>query len=246
MNKTRRNKNGVPTIVSRETKQEALTANLKTNWIFYIVAIGCMYILSFGNSNTSFCSTVFTFIGASVFGYIMHYISHFYKFKLNYQESNSMCKDYWATNSIAEGVCALLDYHDDYHHDTEINKQWLHVTLEFVTNFIIQGLYPAAIIQLCSYLDIRIVLLWGVFYATFHIINYSIVKPNTHKDHHFHSDKNYGLDIHDIIFGTKCDWTDIEDYNHYSINLILLTGALAMTSCFFASGSDGGSNSNIG
>ena len=45
--------------------------------------------------------------------------------------------------------------------------------------------------------------------------------PKTHIDHHKDSNKNLGIDIWDIIFGTKYDWNDIEDINHYAINFIL-------------------------
>ena len=43
------------------------------------------------------------------------------------------------------------------------------------------------------------------------------------KDHHKQKNTNYGIDLMDIIIGTKYDWNDLEDYNHYSINAIILT-----------------------
>ena len=72
----------------------------------------------------------------------------------------------------------------------------------------------------------RVILLWALMYATAHNINYLFLKPTVHRDHHLHEDTNYGLDIADIIFDTKYDLTDIEDYNHISINLIVITAIM--------------------
>ena len=43
--------------------------------------------------------------------------------------------------------------------------------------------------------------------------------------HHLDKTSNYGIDIWDILFGTKYndDPNEIESINHYSINLIILT-----------------------
>jgi len=72
-------------------------------------------------------------------------------------------------------------------------------------------------------MDWRMFMLWGLFYASFHIINYTFVEPTVHSDHHLNIYSNYGIDIFDILMGTKHDWSDIEDYNHYSINMVLIS-----------------------
>ena len=46
--------------------------------------------------------------------------------------------------------------------------------------------------------------------------------PQTHSDHHKDKHSNLGMDIWDIIFGTKYNWDDIEDVNHYAVILYYL------------------------
>ena len=69
----------------------------------------------------------------------------------------------------------------------------------------------------------RIVIIWAFLYATVHNINFSFTKPTTHRDHHLNCHTNYGLDVYDILFGTKYDWNDLENYNHAAINMIIIT-----------------------
>jgi sterol desaturase/sphingolipid hydroxylase (fatty acid hydroxylase superfamily) len=75
-------------------------------------------------------------------------------------------------------------------------------------------------------IDNRIILLWALFYATVHNINYNIVSPQTHRQHHVNDKTNYGIDIWDIIMGTKFDYDTIETHNHASINLLLITALI--------------------
>jgi hypothetical protein len=72
-------------------------------------------------------------------------------------------------------------------------------------------------------------MLWALFYATVHNINYNITHPIEHKNHHIDPQTNYGIDIVDIILNTKYNTTNsskpisIEDHNHAAINIILIT-----------------------
>ena len=79
---------------------------------------------------------------------------------------------------------------------------------------------------LLNLIDNRVVFLWAFFYATVHNINYIIVKPITHKEHHINDKTNYGIDIWDIIVGSKYDWNNIETHNHTAINLIIITAVI--------------------
>ncbi len=72
-------------------------------------------------------------------------------------------------------------------------------------------------------MDPRMFYFWGLLYASCHIINYTYIEPTVHRDHHIDTKTNYGIDIYDILMGTKYDWKDIEDHNHYSINVIVMT-----------------------
>lgn len=46
--------------------------------------------------------------------------------------------------------------------------------------------------------------------------------------HHLDKHTNYGIDIWDIMFNTKYqgDNTDIENINHYSINVVIISAIL--------------------
>ena len=75
--------------------------------------------------------------------------------------------------------------------------------------------------------NIYILLLWSLVYSTFHNINYNII-DNTliHNEHHKNIFTNFGIDIVDLIFNSKYDDRNIENINHYSINLVIITALL--------------------
>ena len=95
--------------------------------------------------------------------------------------------------------------------------------MEGINNIYMQGLTMIIYGTVYNLLDWRIFLFWGLFYASIHMINYSIIMPSVHRDHHKNKYTNHGIDIMDIIMGSKYDWNDLEDHNHYSINMIILT-----------------------
>jgi len=65
-------------------------------------------------------------------------------------------------------------------------------------------------------------------YATIHNINYVVSPSATHILHHVDKTTNYGIDIWDIVFGTKYDGDysidKLENINHYAINTAFITG----------------------
>ena len=67
-------------------------------------------------------------------------------------------------------------------------------------------------------------ILWGVGVTT---ALSDIVFPEVN---YMCSKTNYGIDIYDIIFGTKYHWDDLENYNHYSINIVIITGLIIFIS----------------
>jgi sterol desaturase/sphingolipid hydroxylase (fatty acid hydroxylase superfamily) len=130
-------------------------------------------------------------------------------------------------DSILTSVFRFMDFHSVTHHDSSINKQPVNVCYEFMNNFFTQGGWLVLFVWFCNRcIDMRVILLWALMYASAHNINYMFLKPTVHRDHHLHEDTNYGLDIADIIFDTKYDLNDIEDYNHISINLIVITAIM--------------------
>jgi hypothetical protein len=74
-----------------------------------------------------------------------------------------------------------------------------------------------------------VILLWALAYCTGHTINYDYLKPVAHQYHHKDAHTNYGIDAWDIFFGTKHpDDKEVEDINHYSINMVVLTALLCL------------------
>ena len=129
-------------------------------------------------------------------------------------------------NCIALNLISFGEFHSTTHHDTAINKQFKNIILEFINNAATQGVLLILVKYALNLVDNRVILLWAFFYATVHNINYSIVKPTTHIEHHINDKTNYGIDIWDIIIGSKYDWNNIETHNHTAINLIVITAVI--------------------
>jgi len=224
-NKTRRRK-CVKKKKERQKKHDhnlsaILLKSIRINYIFYIALFVCFYM--FKQSKTFYSSyfrMIFTFLVITIMGYFSHWISHNIHFKkLLYSLDNIFTRNKYIKKGIELGI-DVFDFHHIIHHDTDINKNIMNIIIEFTSNLFIQGVAFALFIYL---MDIRVILLWAFFYATVHIINYTFVKPTTHRDHHTDCRTNYGIDFTDIIFNTKYDLTDIEDHNHTAINLILIS-----------------------
>ena len=127
----------------------------------------------------------------------------------------------------------ILDFHDKHHHNTNINKRWYNVLTEAIQNILWEG----GIIVFISYslslglsiygrtyrLNHTLIMLWSLYYVSYHLINYTFIKsPNTHNKHHINFETNYGPDSLDILFGTKYDIENIEDFNNGTINLVVI------------------------
>ena len=199
----------------------------KNKW-FYATLFVCFSMFKLqdiisSNQSTSYFTFAFSFIFILVFGHIIHRLSH----NVNFTEIYNAHKKGNVNNHvdfILTKMCNLLDFHRTTHHDSDVNKKPINIFYEFMNNFLTQGGILVIFIWFCNNcIDMRIILLWAFMYATAHNINYMFLKPTVHRDHHLHEDTNYGLDIADIIFDTKYNLNDIEDHNHISINLIIIT-----------------------
>jgi len=196
---------------------------VKNKW-FYFALLFCFYLFKqYSPSTTSYIILVYSFIFILIFGHFIHRVSH----NINFTEIYNKHKKHSTHNYIDYGIsklCEFFDFHRVIHHDTSINKKFSNIAYEFINNFMIQGgLIVLFVWFYNNYIDNRVVLLWALMYSTVHNINYLFIKPTVHRDHHLHDDTNYGIDIADIIFDTKWNINDIEDHNHYSINIILIT-----------------------
>ena len=214
---------------SNEEQMEALKQNFKKNILFYFVVVLSCFIFTKYNrkEDTIFIQTIYffkliiTFIICMMCGHTIHWVSHNIN-TLNYLNNcdNLLTRNKYI-NGIATFMCKIMDFHSVTHHDTSINKRFKNVLFEFLNNFLVQSVFIVWFIQ--NILEFKIVLLWGLLYATLHNINYLFIKPTIHRDHHMKPTTNYGIDITDILFNTKYDWNDIENYNHYSINVVIFT-----------------------
>jgi len=74
---------------------------------------------------------------------------------------------------------------------------------------------------------ISVIVFYAVTYTSVHIINYSIIGSETHRNHHKDTTTNYGPDTLDHIFGTSYDDT-YEDLMPISLNAV---GAFVFVSC---------------
>lgn len=202
----------------------ALKESIIVNKWFYFSLILCFYMFKQSNpEKTSYITLVFSYIFIMIAGHVSHRISHhlnftdiYNKFKKN---NINPCMD-----NILSKSCKVLDFHSTTHHDSEINKQPVNILYEFLNNMLAQGGFFIIIVTFVKhFIDFRVISMWMLAYATNHNINYLFLKPSTHRDHHLDGNTNYGIDFADILFDTKYDLDDVENHNHISINLILVT-----------------------
>jgi hypothetical protein len=174
----------------------------------------------------------------SIIGWYAHLISHSIDFANIYKHiiQNSPIIHSIITNippidSILITIANTLDFHHKIHHDSSVNKKTENLIIEFIQNAITQGIGLAIIFNGISintgrgtpnaYFNGAAMTMYGLLYASAHIINYNLFTSVCHEHHHKqgHECSNLGIDILDIAFDNKYDPTCIEDINHYSINI---------------------------
>lgn len=223
-------KSSIKSHASNEEQVEALKQNLKKNVVFYLAVVFCCLLFTkyYTNENDTtlrktycFLKFIGSFIYCMLLGHTIHWISH----NINTVDYVNQCDNILTRNkyinSITMFFCKIIDFHSITHHDSSINKQFKNILFEFLNNVITQCVFGVWFAQYV--LDFRSVLLWGLMYSTAHNINYLYFRPSTHRDHHLNPSTNFGIDLTDILFNTKYNWNDIENYNHISINLIIIT-----------------------
>ena len=210
---------------------DPLVKNITTNWLFYLTIVIAVYFICKEDGNHNFFIGIFSFIVVSATGYFIHVVSHYTKYTKIYDRLDNYFTRNKYSSYFLRKMCILVDFHDDIHHDSSINKKPINILYEFLLNFVTQSGTTLAIMFYFRNISYWVVALWGLLYATIHIINYEFVKPRAHMLHHVDKHTNYGLDIWDVIFNTKYkkDNHDVENINHGSINVALL--ALGMIYC---------------
>ena len=193
---------------------EKIKIHLKINFIFYIILLISLYVLSVVRKH-NYIFYIITALVISWGGYITHYISHHkYTYKL-YKKNKSKNK---YINFIFK--CGL--FHHKIHHNSKINKQFQNIVIEIILNIISQGGIMFVIVNLLKCMDTQLLIWWALLYATIHNINYNFISSETHKNHHINCNTNYGMELWDILFNSMYD-NNFENINHYSFNTIILT-----------------------
>ena len=114
-------------------------------------------------------------------------------------------------------------YHHDHH---DVNGTLFEIIMEFT------GTMMPIVIYYCvlnykkfnDYFNPYVYLFFALFYSTVHIINYTYLKCNNmHMQHHKNIDGNYFPDICDLIFDTKHDPSDVENTDHWLLNILFVT-----------------------
>ena len=234
-------------------KIDSIIESIKENNIFWTSVIASILILSYystGHTINSYISGMFTFVFIVFWGYLMHYISHYYNFTQCYQNSTNFilekCHNIPLLDKIIKTILeTTIDFHSITHHDSSINKTPTNVVLEIVQNFLTQGglfvffnnyasptftMFPSLTNPFQLKLNNSILKLWALFYATIHNINYRLISPIEHENHHIDPKTNYGIDLADIILNSKYNTKHspnkkitIEDHNHSTLNIIIIT-----------------------
>ncbi len=207
--------------------------SIRVNYIFYTSCILCIWLLT-RYTKSSIITTSITLIVISLLGYISHAICHVVNLRDGFNRIDSHLNNVFTRSSwgsyIINNTLQFYEFHETIHHDTNINKQWANVLFEFIGNFWFQAGTTLALRYILNLMDVYAIVLWGVLYATVHNINYVISPSHVHIKHHLDKFTNYGIDIWDMVFNTKYngDYSEIENINHYSINLIICTMAICM------------------
>jgi hypothetical protein len=120
-----------------------------------------------------------------------------------------------------DGIFQYINTHYIFHHQhNKLLDRRVELVLETLTDlgmsislFVIQWLTGIWLVP------ISVILFYALTYTSTHIINYSIVGSETHRNHHKDSDTNYGPDTLDHLFGTSYD-DKYEDLTPIALNAI--------------------------
>jgi hypothetical protein len=217
--------------VKTSVQVNAIYKSVKQNYLFYIALLICVYAFTKCSHNKSkFFLSIFSLFFITFYGYFVHLVSHYMGTKISelYKTYDNIFTRNTFLNWMALKAINFGEFHAKTHHDTEINKTRKNIALEFINNVVSQGGLLIMVKIFLDLIDNRVILLWAFFYATVHNINYNIESPLTHRQHHLNDKTNYGIDIWDIIVGSKYDWDTIETHNHSAINLLVIAAVIVL------------------
>jgi hypothetical protein len=123
--------------------------------------------------------------------------------------------------------CVKINKIHEYHHNhNDFYAHYLQIFLELSS-----GIMPIMLIYLYTgkpYIKYSfepyVLFMFSFFYSSIHNVNYSIYHVNKiHSNHHDNWSVNYGPDILDVIYGTKENYEELENTDHYLPNLVIST-----------------------
>jgi len=227
--------------------------SIQINYLFWYGIIFMIFYFAIFNrdKNHSFMGNIIintlTFIFAMVFGYLSHYWCHkndFSGFFTDFKSSDTYIGKFirlfpdFITNYLIKHIYTFYNFHDIFHHNSDINKNWNYQLLEFINNLYFQGIFYIFLFKYFNFgfsinnftyrFNYMILMFWALCYGTIHIINYTIIGSSCHEEHHKYKKTNYGIDLMDILYETKYDINNFENMNHSFINIVLITIILSL------------------
>jgi hypothetical protein len=216
-------------ILTTQLKKEPIFQSIYLNYPFYLSLLACVLLIAH-YSKSSFFWAIVTIVFISAAGYFSHYVSHHINAGELFEKYEHNLPEIPYLRTFIRYFCKLIDFHDEIHHDTSINKEFPNVATEVALNFYVQAGAFLIVFYIIQQMNLYVIALWGFMYATIHNINYVLFPSNTHILHHVNKTSNYGIDIWDILFNTKFDGDmsidKLENINHYAINTVILTGIM--------------------
>jgi len=174
----------------------------------YLTALFLVFFINYKTERNIFIS-IFTFYAVTSWSYFSHLLAH-----------NKLFSTF--------GKLHLL------HHDPKYHDSYIVLLIEALIDFFVFGgfilIFFGAVFEKLFKFHIfnpYIILLWALFYLTYHLINYHISKPDAHKQHHIDDGvSNFGPEWMDIIFDTKTDKSVFENLNSGIFNLLVVSAVI--------------------
>ena len=220
-----------------ENKWVRARDSILANWPFWTACTAALVIMTH-NDGTPYLDAFITFVASVYLGYDLHRKTHIRNVTKFYDEMDNPIVTYIRENTprldaAVKWFACHGDFHVEVHHDSTVNRKPYNVLVEVYQNLLTEGLIAAA---LCYLLNpsaticgitirphIPTVVFWSLLYTSVHNINYDIIRPKEHVNHHLFPDTNFGIDLLDILCDTKHEPEGFEIMHHAVPNIVGIT-----------------------
>lgn len=124
-----------------------------------------------------------------------------------------------------EGPLKYINTHWIFHHQPlKLLPRWFELFLETLNDMAMS--LSVLLLQYATgtwIVPTSIILFYAIWYTSVHIVNYSIIGSQVHRDHHKNVGTNFGPDVIDHMFGTNHEPTK-EDLIPLSPNMVIAFG----------------------